>query len=114
MLEHTAYAQLHTQNYFISMEAFMKVGERNMYHLRDGKKQMPGPVTRSFLGLEEGILGKFKFQLLQKQIVGLGFTSLRVSNWISEHQTLNLIRIIHNVDQSRASNNPWFWINEWG
>jgi hypothetical protein len=87
----------------------MKVGERkNVPLYKMAKKQMPGPVTRSLLGLEAGILGKFKLSAFAQN--NCAHYEFRID--ISECQTFNLIRIIHNVNPSRATTLGFGSINE--
>jgi hypothetical protein len=69
---------------------------------------MPGPVTRSLLGLEAGILGKFKLSAFAQN--NCAHYEFRID--ISECQTFNLIRIIHNVNPSRATTLGFGSINE--
>jgi hypothetical protein len=98
-----------TLNYFISIEAFMKVGERNMYHLQHGKK---ANVRSSYKILLPWVRGKHPWEVQISAFAKKKLCSLRVSNWISERQTLNLIRIIHNVDRYRATTLGFGSINE--
>jgi hypothetical protein len=77
MLLSTAYAQFaHSTTLSLSMEAFMKVGERNMYHLQDGKK---ANVRSSYEILLPWVRGRHPWEV-QISAFAKNMCSLRVSN----------------------------------